>query len=183
MLMRLIEIQWWWIDVYSDCVTESSSGHDWNVGPARNPGRSQVGRTLTTADEGVQVGHRVLICDRDAKWSEAVRSLLKEAGIQVVQTPFQAPNANAHAERFVRSIKAECLDCVIPRLHRSPWPTRPASHATFAVNLSRPHRSLEEPRRAAGRRPLTESVASALARGIHDRPRALHAASAARTST
>jgi putative transposase len=35
-------------------------------------------------------------------------------GIRVVQTPYQAPNANAHAERFVRSIKEECLHRVIP---------------------------------------------------------------------
>ena len=34
--------------------------------------------------------------------------------MRVVQTPYQAPNANAYAERFVRSIKAECLDRVIP---------------------------------------------------------------------
>src|SRR5262245_51375889 len=35
-------------------------------------------------------------------------------GIRVVQTPYQAPNANAYAERFVRSIKEECLDRMIP---------------------------------------------------------------------
>ena len=74
----------------------------------------QVSRTLTAADEGILVGHRVLICDRDAKWSAAVREHLGEAGMRVVQTPFQAPNANAYAERFVRSIKAECLDRIIP---------------------------------------------------------------------
>jgi putative transposase len=74
----------------------------------------QVGRTLTVADEGVLVGHRVLICDRDAKWSAPVRERLSEAGIRVVQTPYQAPNANAYAERFVRSIKHECLNRVIP---------------------------------------------------------------------
>ena len=39
---------------------------------------------------------------------------LDEAGIRVVQTPFQAPNADAYAERFVRSIKHECLSRVIP---------------------------------------------------------------------
>jgi transposase InsO family protein len=74
----------------------------------------QVGRTLTGADEGVLGGHRVLICDRDAKWSAHVRERLGEAGIRVVQTPYQAPNANAYAERFVRSIKEECLGRVIP---------------------------------------------------------------------
>ena len=71
----------------------------------------QVVRTLTMADANPC---RVLICDRDAKWSAAVRERLKEAGIRVVQTPYQAPNANAHAERFVRSIKEECLDRIIP---------------------------------------------------------------------
>ena len=63
---------------------------------------------------GGSVSHRVLICDRDAKWSAPVCERLGEAGIRVVQTPFQAPNANAYAERFVRSIKHECLNRVIP---------------------------------------------------------------------
>ena len=40
--------------------------------------------------------------------------LLNEAGLRVVQTPLRAPNANAYAERFVRSIKEECLDRIIP---------------------------------------------------------------------
>jgi transposase InsO family protein len=74
----------------------------------------QVTRTLTDADDGLLIGHRVLICDRDAKWSAPVRERLGEAGIHVVQTPYQAPNANAYAERFVRSIKQECLNRVIP---------------------------------------------------------------------
>jgi transposase InsO family protein len=74
----------------------------------------QVARALTVADEGVLVGHGILICDRDAKWSAPVRQLLHESGIRVVQTPYQAPNANAYAEHFVRSIRAECLDRVIP---------------------------------------------------------------------
>jgi len=43
-----------------------------------------------------------------------VRTRLGDAGIRVVQTPYQAPNANAYAERFVRSIKEECLDRLIP---------------------------------------------------------------------
>ena len=78
---------------------------------------SQVVRNLTLADGGC----RVLICDRDAKWSGAVRTRLQDAGLHVIQTPYQAPNANAYAERFVRSIKEECLSRLIPfgeRHHR-----------------------------------------------------------------
>ena len=79
---------------------------------------SQIVRNLALADAG---GCGVLICDRDAKWSELVRARLQDAGIRVIQTPYRAPNANAHAERFVRSIKEECLNRLIPigeRHHR-----------------------------------------------------------------
>ena len=57
----------------------------------------QVGRTLTAVDDGGSLGQRVLICDRDRKWSRPVRRLLDDAGIRVVQTPFQAPNAKDYA--------------------------------------------------------------------------------------
>jgi putative transposase len=77
----------------------------------------RLGRVLeqyAIADEGLLVNHRVLICDRDTKWSALVLARLREAGIRVVLTPYRAPNANAYAERFVRSVKAECLDRLIP---------------------------------------------------------------------
>jgi putative transposase len=74
----------------------------------------QVVRQLTDASEGVLDGCRFLICDRDWKWSTAVRDLLETSGVRVIRTPFRAPNCNAHAERFVRSVKEECLDRMIP---------------------------------------------------------------------
>jgi transposase InsO family protein len=70
----------------------------------------QVARTLTMPDGEVR---RVLTCDRDAKWSAAVRARLENAGLRVIQTPYRVPNANAYAERFVRSIE-ECLNRLIP---------------------------------------------------------------------
>jgi transposase InsO family protein len=74
----------------------------------------QVVRTLTTDEAGGVDGLRLLICDRDRKWSHDVRCRLKEAGIRVVLIPERAPNANAYAERFVRSIKEACRDRLIP---------------------------------------------------------------------
>jgi len=62
---------------------------------------------------GTQRAH-VLICDRDRKWSPDVRRRLRDADIRVVLIPERAPNANAYAERFVRSIKEECLDRIVP---------------------------------------------------------------------
>ena len=74
----------------------------------------QIVRTLTMAEAGAVSLRQVLICDRDRKWSQDVRRRLRDAGIRVVRIPERAPNANAYAERFVRSIKEECLDRIIP---------------------------------------------------------------------
>jgi transposase InsO family protein len=74
----------------------------------------QIVRTLTMAPDGVADTPNILICDRDRKWSGDVRRRLRDAGIDVVLIPERAPNANAYAERFVRSIKEECLDRLIP---------------------------------------------------------------------
>jgi len=73
----------------------------------------QIVRTLTMAEHEALDVH-VLICDRDRKWSREVRRQLGDADVKVVLTPTRAPNANAYAERFVRSIKEECLDRIIP---------------------------------------------------------------------
>jgi transposase InsO family protein len=73
----------------------------------------QVVRMATAADAD-RIVARIWICDHDRKWSRDVRRLLEDAGIRVVLIPERAPNANAYAERFVRSIKEECLDLMIP---------------------------------------------------------------------
>ena len=74
----------------------------------------QIVRTLTMADARATPLPHVLICDRDRKWSGDVRRRPRDAGVRVVLIPERAPNANAFAERFVRSIKEECLDRLIP---------------------------------------------------------------------
>jgi putative transposase len=74
---------------------------------------AQVARRLTDAVDGFLAHHRVLLCDRDTKWTEEARRILEGAGVEVVRAPLQAPNANAHAERFVRSIREECLERLI----------------------------------------------------------------------
>ena len=74
----------------------------------------QIVRTLTMAEGTAVQAPKLVICDRDRKWSADVRRQLRDAGIHVVLIPERAPNANAYAERFVRSIKEECLDRLIP---------------------------------------------------------------------
>jgi putative transposase len=53
---------------------------------------------------------RFLIHDRDTKFSRAFDGIFRGEGIEIVRTPIQAPNANAYAERWVGSVRRECLD-------------------------------------------------------------------------
>ena len=50
---------------------------------------------------------------RDALHSPRFKSIVRESGVTIMLTAYQAPNMNAYAERFVRSIKSECLDRMI----------------------------------------------------------------------
>ena len=74
---------------------------------------AQLARNLTDPVDGFLRGHRFVICDRDAKFAAPFRSILAAAGTKVIRTPRQAPNANAYAERFVLSIKSECLNRIM----------------------------------------------------------------------
>ena len=53
---------------------------------------------------------RYLVCDRDTKFTGQFRAILESEGVEVVQTAVRAPNQNAYAERWCRSIKTEMLD-------------------------------------------------------------------------
>jgi putative transposase len=84
---------------------------------------------------------RLLIHDRDAKFSAAFDEVFRTEQMQVVRTPFKAPNANAHAERFVRTLREECLDwlLVVGRRHLE----RVLGEYVDHYNRERPHRALE----------------------------------------
>src|SRR5205823_433961 len=56
---------------------------------------------------------RFLIHDRDTKLSHAFDEVFRTEGIKVIRTPVQAPNANAFAERWVRTARADCLDRIL----------------------------------------------------------------------
>lgn len=73
----------------------------------------QVVRKLTDVDDVFLLSSEFLIMDRDAKFAKAFRANLERGGVTPVRCPVQAPNCNPFAERFVRSIKSECLDRMI----------------------------------------------------------------------
>ena len=73
----------------------------------------QIGRNLTDPIDGFLADKKFVILDRDSKYSAEFRDLLKGSGVEVVRLPPRSPNLNAYAERFVRSIKDECLNRII----------------------------------------------------------------------
>ncbi len=74
----------------------------------------QVGRNLLDPEDGFLRRARFLILDRDPLYTAAFRRLLEESGVHVVRLPRCSPNLNAYAERFVRSIREECLARIVP---------------------------------------------------------------------
>jgi putative transposase len=73
----------------------------------------QIGRNLVDTESGALRQKRYLIIDRDGKYTDQFRHLISESGYQVIRLPPMSPNLNAYAERFVRSIKDECLNRMI----------------------------------------------------------------------
>jgi putative transposase len=84
---------------------------------------------------------RFLTHDRDTKFSGAFDAIFQSEGISVIRTPIRAPNANAHAERWVGSVRSECLDRILILGRRQ------LEHVLHVYirhfNQQRPHRALE----------------------------------------
>jgi putative transposase len=86
------------------------------AGTTTNPNSewmAQIARNLTDCEDGFLNGKQFLIIDRDAKFLPRFRSILDGHGIEILRTAYLAPNMNAYVERFVKSIKSECLDQMI----------------------------------------------------------------------
>jgi transposase InsO family protein len=83
---------------------------------------------------------RFLIHDRDGKFSASFDDVFRSEGIRVIRTPIRAPQANAYAERFVRSVREECLDWLLiaGRHHLE----RVLYQYIEYYNRERPHRGL-----------------------------------------
>jgi transposase InsO family protein len=101
---------------------------------------TQAARNLLMDLDGHADRFRFLVRDRDAKFTVAFDTVFTAAGIEVVRIPPRAPKANAFAERWVRTVRSECLDWVLI------WNQRhlPKVLAEYVVhyNTARPHRSI-----------------------------------------
>jgi putative transposase len=73
----------------------------------------QIARNVTMEAWGVLSPGQYLILDRDGKYCPAFQQIIDEAGVTRVPLPPRSPNLNAYAERWVRSVKEECLSRLI----------------------------------------------------------------------
>jgi transposase InsO family protein len=109
--------------------------------PNGNWATQQARNLLTTLTaEGKQP--QILIRDRDVKLTKAFDAFLRNAGVSVIRTPVAAPKAKAHAERWVGSVRRECLDriLILSRGHLE----RVLAEYVDHHNTHRPHRALDQ---------------------------------------
>jgi transposase InsO family protein len=103
---------------------------------------------------GDEHAFRLLVHDRDTKFSAAFDEVFRTEGIQVIRTPIRAPNANAYAERWVRTLRADCLDRILVLSRR---------HLEHVLRVYRRHYNEHRPHRALrllppdGREPIPPS--------------------------
>ena len=69
----------------------------------------QIARNLTDFESGFATDKSHLIIDRDTKYTDKFKTMLGDSGVEIVLCPPRAPRCSAFAERFVKSIKFECL--------------------------------------------------------------------------
>jgi hypothetical protein len=120
----------------------SRSRRVWLAGCSTNPTGAWV--TQQARNLGLVLGDedmRFLIRDRDSKYTGAFDEVFRSGGIRFVKTPVRAPQANAIAERFVRTVRAECLDwlLIVNRRHLE----RVLRVFVEHYNTQRPHRALK----------------------------------------
>jgi putative transposase len=124
------------IEIESRRVRVTVSTSNPNSGFVTQQARNLV---MSFSDEGA--GTMFLIRDRDAKFSRSFDDVFASEGIRVICTSFRAPNANAFAERWVETLRADCLDwqLVLGPRHLDRVLRIYVEH----YNQKRPHRGLQ----------------------------------------
>jgi putative transposase len=126
------------------CCSSSPTQAAASGSPAARPtptARASLSRHETSASTSPTRARGFLIRDRDSKYSGPFDEVLRAGGIRIVTTPVRAPQANAIAERFVKTVRAECLDrlLILNRRHLERMLRIFVQHH----NVHRPHRALQ----------------------------------------
>jgi putative transposase len=115
------------------------------AGCTTNPNETwvvQQARPMVWELKGRDLPIRFLIHDNDTSFTKAFDTVFRAAGIKVIHTPYRAPNANAHAERWIRSVRKECLDklLIINQAHLR----RVMREFVAYHNPARPHQGIKQ---------------------------------------
>jgi putative transposase len=111
------------------------------AGCTRNPNGMWVAQQARNLSFSASFDHvRFLIHDHDAKFTRAFDAVFRSEGMRVIYTLFRAPQANAHAERFVRTVRTECLDWLL--IFGPSQLERVIRTFVEHYNRERPHRAL-----------------------------------------
>jgi putative transposase len=126
------------------------------------PWVTQQARNLVMALAEEERPVRFLVRDRDSKFSFGFDEVFRSEGVRVIRTPVRAPRAKAHAERWVGSLRRECLDriLIVGRLHLEEAVRGYIRH----YNEHRPHRSLGQRPPLAKPPPATPPLPSSIGR-------------------
>jgi putative transposase len=102
---------------------------------------TQIARNLSEARESRSIPLRFLVHDRDKRFGDMFDEVFKAEGVEIIRTPWRAPRANAYAERFVRTVRTECLDriFIMNERHLESVLKTYVSH----YNQERPHSGLD----------------------------------------
>jgi transposase InsO family protein len=102
----------------------------------------QQARQMVWALEGRDPAIHFLIHDNDSSFTQAFDTVFRSEGMRVIHTPYHAPNANAHAERWVRTARDECLDnlLIINQAHLR----RVMREFVIYYNTARPHQGIDQ---------------------------------------
>ncbi|MFF3879198.1 integrase core domain-containing protein [Streptomyces sp. NPDC001978] len=102
---------------------------------------TQLARNLL-ADLGDRASSfRYLLRDRDSRYTHAFDAVFTSENIEILKTAPQAPKMNAHAERFIRSVRAECTDRML--IYNEPHARHVLAQYAAHHNRGRPHRALQ----------------------------------------
>jgi putative transposase len=116
---------------------------------ARPSGRWVAQQARNLSFSGPLGDAKFLIHDRDSKFVAAFDEVFRSEGTRVILRPFRAPQANAHAERFVRTVRTECLDWLVILGPRQL--DRVLRVFVEHYNRERPHRAARAPSASSGR--------------------------------
>jgi putative transposase len=112
-----------------------------HVGVTRSPADAWVAQQLREATPYGQAP-KYLICDNDSKFGPCFARVATTSAIEILKTPYRAPRANAICERFMRSVRQECLDHLLI-LHEKQL-QRVLNRYVSYFNQARPHQGIQQ---------------------------------------